>query len=111
MAAKRARLSCLPPEESDPLLSFSSDEDDTGSEYEEPCLIGTCDIWALLRCSWQPCQLCVTMAGVATICFHSSLDVNEGARVNLAIKHINSYQTITDTWTGQVYYMASSAGY
>ena len=44
------------------------------------------------------------MAGVATICFHSSLDVNEGARVNLAIKHINSYQTITDTWTGQVYY-------
>ena len=41
MAAKRARLSCLPPEESDPLLSFSSDEDDTGSEYEEPCLIGT----------------------------------------------------------------------
>ena len=70
-----------------------------------------CDIWALLRCSWQPCQLCVTMAGVATICFHSSLDVNEGARANLAIKHINSYQTITDTWTGQVYYMASSAGY
>ena len=27
------------------------------------------------------------------------------------IKHINSYQTITDTWTGQVYYLASSAGY
>ena len=47
------------------------------------------------------------MAGVATICFHSSLDVNEGARVNLAIKHINSYQTITDTWTEQVYYIVN----